>query len=185
MLASQLDRLMCQGVVKAAVGLERLGLLGPPPGALSSAAERFRQRFACFAQIQRPDPLHYEDLQAAVEGGELTGGQYLALAYDTFAKADSGAAAVAAGPAAAWLAPEQVRHVAGLRRVAAQNMVALKLLVTALAAAGGGAGGGGAAPPAFQVSWDFKVALQSSGALFFPSLVLKRAAKPKGTASGV
>lgn len=74
----------------------------------------------------------------------------------------------------------QVRHLEGVQQTAKQNGVAAKLLAAtavraaAAAAAEGGAGDGGAAAPAFKVSFDFKAALASSSAWFYPVIVLKR-----------
>lgn len=76
-----------------------------------------------------------------------------------------------------------MRHLEGLQRTATQNGVACKLLAAtcvraAAAAACGGGGGGGPegqqqTGPAFRVSFDFKTALASSVAHFYPAIVLK------------
>ena len=73
----------------------------------------------------------------------------------------------------------QVRHLEGTQRSATQNAVAVKLLAatSARAAADAAAGGqpeGQARPAPFQAAFDFKTALASSTAHFYPAIVLKR-----------
>lgn len=87
----------------------------------------------------------------------------------------------------------QVRHLEGVRRTAAQNAVAAKLLAAtavrgaaadaAAGVAGGGASSAGGAAgsagalrqsaPAFKAQFDFKTALTSSIAHFYPAILLK------------
>jgi hypothetical protein len=75
----------------------------------------------------------------------------------------------------------QVRHLEGIQRTASQNAVAAKLLAATSAQAaprGGTAAPDGAAGKvqkavSFKVHFDFKAALGSSVATFYPALVLK------------
>ena len=60
--------MMCQGLTKAivALGLLRLGA-PPPPVALSSEAQRYAQRYACFEQLVRPAPLAHAQFVEAMD----------------------------------------------------------------------------------------------------------------------
>lgn len=172
----QVDRLMCQGVTKMAAGLEALGLIKPPADTFSTFARRFQQRFGSFAQVTRPEPLRAQDFRDALEGSTVPSEQWLLLAFESFAKAES--AAAAAMQAASLQSPAQAKHLAGVKRIAAQNKMALKLLATSLHAQAKGSNGGPAAAT-FKVLWDLKVALQHSTSMFYPCLMLKSAANPK------
>lgn len=68
--------------------------------------------------------------------------------------------------------PVQVRHLEGVQRIASQNAVAAKLLAATSARVA--ADDDGAQPAAaFKAQFDFKTALASSNASFYPAIVLK------------
>jgi hypothetical protein len=66
----------------------------------------------------------------------------------------------------------QVRHLEGVQRMASQNAVAAKLLAATSARVAAAADGQQAAA-AFKARFDFKTALASSNASFYPAIVLK------------
>ena len=181
MWGMQLERTMCQATVKLCLGLERAGRLVPPAAPFNTAEQRYNQRFGVFAQIYKPEPVSYEQYQTAVGEPGIPTLNYLQLASEAYIRVLSDMAAVANSPTAKHLRPEQVKHLAGVKRVATTNCMALNILMKALE----GGKGGNAAPSeeevraraaGFVVNWDLKVALQHGAAFFYPCLSLKSSA---------
>ncbi|KAH7619000.1 putative N-alpha-acetyltransferase 35, NatC auxiliary subunit [Nannochloris sp. 'desiccata'] len=178
----KVDRMMCQAMMRLCLGLEWLNLLPSPPARpFNTEKEHFVSRFSSFEQLIRPPPLSYEDFKRSTNPGEITPQRVLLAAYEALATAQSTIAALEASPVIKQLPEYQRKHVNGMKRIAMQNMMGVKLLVTSLGDGGGintksaviKGGGGKEAPPAFVVGWDFKVAFQHSAVAFYPALVLK------------
>jgi N-alpha-acetyltransferase 35, NatC auxiliary subunit len=168
-LASHVDRFMCQAMLRVTLALRILGLAAPPAESFSTEKERFEQRFGCFAQLVRPDALKYADFETAVEGTDSPPEQLLVSALESFARAQAGVATLTTGPVARALRPEESRHLMGLTRILRANSLAIRLLLEAATETKAGQ------RPPFRVAWDYQVALQHSTTAYFPSLIIKRA----------
>jgi len=169
----KVDRMMCQAMMRLCLGLDWLDLLPSPTARIfNTEKEHFVSRFSSFGQLIRPPPLTYEDFKRSTNPGEITPQRVLLAAYEALGTAQSTIAALEASDVIHQLPEYQRKHVSGVKRIAMQNMMGVKLLVTSL---GGGDGKDGSkeAPPAFVVGWDFKVALQHSAVAFYPAVVLK------------
>lgn len=165
------DRMMCQALMRVGLGLVWLGLVMPPPAPFNSERERFQQRFKVFDQLVRPAPLTYDDFQRSTAPGDITPPRVLLAAYEAFASAQSTIATLESTPMVRALTAQQAQHIAGVKRIAMQNLMALKLLISSIS------GPAAVKKPPFAVGWDFKIALQHSTTLFFPALVLKSVKK--------
>jgi hypothetical protein len=111
-------------------------------------------------------------------------------ALDVFLKAQNGVAMLVQGPLSPLVHFTDSQHVQGLARIAAQNIMALKILISTISRADVAQGAEQAAGAAidlhqqqqqqqqpFKVTWDFKVALQHSHSMFYPVMGLKTASK--------
>jgi len=163
--------MMCQGILRMAMGLSQLGMISAPPAPFNSHRERYEQRFGCLRQLLRPEYLPYEEFAQASRLDGVAPEQLLLGAYESLMKVQSGIAALLQSPAGKSIREEQSKHLGGLGRIAAMNLMALKLLIQSIT------GPGAAAVPPFKASWDFKVALQHSDVLFYPCLHLKSDSK--------
>lgn len=156
-------------------------MLLSPLARLRAEAERYEQRFGCLDTLFRPELMPYEHFAAATDASTVAPARVLAAAQASFGGAAQRAAALLGAPQLrALLREEQARHLEGVQRTATANAVATKLLAAtsaraaAAAAAGTEAGGAvAAAAPAFRATYDFKAALASSVASFYPTIVLK------------
>lgn len=67
MQQAQLGRQMCQGLMRAAMGLMACGALPSPEMPFNSELMRFEQRFAFLGFMQRPVPLVHEQFCASMD----------------------------------------------------------------------------------------------------------------------
>ncbi|GAB4823291.1 hypothetical protein N2152v2_010337 [Parachlorella kessleri] len=133
-MSLEIERMMCQGMMKLATGLTLMGCIQEPEAPFNSEEQRYLQRFAAFQLLTRPQPLYHPHFQESMATGGKSGMSpetFLAMAYENFFKAQHGAAALLQSPAARALLPEQVTHLNGVRRVATQNSMALKIMLSA------------------------------------------------------
>jgi hypothetical protein len=168
----KVDRMMCQAMMRLCLGLDWLDLLPSPSARIfNTEKEHFLSRFSSFEQLIRPPALNYEDFKRSTNPGEITPQRVLLAAYEALGSAQSTIAALEASAVINQLPEYQRKHVHGVKRIAMQNMMGVKLLATSLGS--GNEDGSKEAPPGFVVGWDFKIALQHSAAAFYPALVLK------------
>lgn len=164
----EVERLLCQAVVRLCLAFSARSDLGcwftPPPGALNTGRERFRQRFGVFELLFRPEPLSYdsfiESLPNQDESGIVKAEEALKFwlaAYEAFGTANA---------RIQKLGPDDDPYIKGLKRVIVQNTTAIKLLFETERMSSG----------SLRAHFDFKVALDAMGSrgVFFPTLVLKR-----------
>jgi hypothetical protein len=83
-LILEAQRQLAMGTLRLMMALPLVKLYAAPELPFNSEAQRFDQRFAAFHQLQRPEPLTYEQFvtSTSVEGVEA--GQLLRLAGDSF-----------------------------------------------------------------------------------------------------
>ena len=166
-LLTKADRLMCQGMMRLTLGLSWLGLVQPPLAPFNSEKERFHQRFNSFDQLLRPPPLSFDDFKRSTAPGDIGAERVLLAAYEAFVTAQTTIATLEQSDIAGMVSPQQAQHLIGVKRISAQNMMAVRLLMKGVAEQ----------PQPFSVGWDFKIALKHSTALFYPAVVLKSAVK--------
>jgi hypothetical protein len=176
-MAIKVERMMCQAMMRLCLGLEWLDLLPSPTATrtFNTEKEQFVQRFSSFEQLIRPPPLTYEDFKRSTNPGEVTSQRVLLAAYEALVTAQSTISSLEASGVIIHLPEYQKKHIIGVKRIAAQNMMGIKLLLTSLGAVDSEKGGNvkKVNAPGFVVGWDFKVALQHSAVAFYPALVLK------------
>lgn len=129
-MSMEVERMMCQGMMKMATGLQVLGCIPEPDEAFSKEAQRFEQRFAALQILPCPQPLCYEHFQSSMKTNGLAADAFFAMAFENFFKAQHGAIALLQGPASKLLAPHEVKHFEGIKRIALQNSMALKIMIS-------------------------------------------------------
>ena len=171
-MVGKADRMMCQAFMRVTLGLAWLGLVSSPPAPFNSERERFQQRFGAFEQLVRPTALTYDDFKRSTAPGDITPPRVLLAAYEAFATAQNTINTIeGSANLVRALTPQQANHIAGVKRISKQNLMAVKLLINSIT------GLAATEKPPFTVGWDFKTALQHSTTLYFPALVLKSAKK--------
>ena len=165
--AMQIDRFMCQGMIRLALALRVVGLVDAPASGFVSEEQWFQQRFGCFSQIVRPEMLTYDQFKVSTEATNVSAETLLVMALDAFLRAQSAVVHLTEG--SFEVDSLLSNHLTGVSRIAKANSVAIKLLVESISRAKDNE------KLPFQVALDFGTALQLSVANFFPSLILKRA----------
>jgi len=164
----QVERMMCQGVMRLASGLSVLGMLPAPSAAsFNSDRERYEQRFGFLKQLLRPEYLPYEDFMQSTLSEGVPADRILLGSYESFAKAQSGLMALSQSLTSERMLGEHEKHLGGVKKIASMNMMALKILIQSIS------GPHGVEVPPFKATWDFKVAMQHSDVLYYPTLTLK------------
>jgi hypothetical protein len=84
---TDLRRVLCQGLLRLSIALERAELLVTKAPVFGDAREMFHQRFACFRNIAAPTPLPYDDYVHNTNTAGCTVEQLLKLPLEDFGKA--------------------------------------------------------------------------------------------------
>ena len=168
-LIIQVERLMCQGMIRLCLSLKKLALVIAPPNGFSSEQQRFQQRYGCFVTIIRPEPLSYEQYKESVETSDLPVEKLLLMAFDAFFRAQRAVAHIMEN--SLELDSNLSEHLRGVDRIAKANSLAIRLLSDSIK------GSEIVEGLPFIASWDFRVAKQHSVEYFYPCLILKRASK--------
>jgi hypothetical protein len=78
------QRQLAMGTLRLMMAMPLVKLYAAPELPFNSEAQRFDQRFAAFHQLQRPDPLRYEQFVQSTSVEGVAAGQLLRLAGESF-----------------------------------------------------------------------------------------------------
>lgn len=128
----ELQRHLCQGMLRMMVALREMGLVPVPDVPFNSELQRFDQRFACFHLLVRPDPLHYDQYQhsVAVDPG-ITPSTLLTLASEAFGQVRKHGQYMWSVDHPVELSEVQLQQLKAFDKVAFQNVVAISVLLRA------------------------------------------------------
>ena len=168
-MVAAIDRAMCQGMMRLCLALGWAGMISPPPASFNTDKERFHQRFSKFEVVFRPPPLQFEEFQRSTDPNGIEVSRVFLAAYESLSQAQQTVLVLESmADVVHSLSASQVTHVAAVKKVAMQNMMAIKLLLPSVSVSG---------DVQWSVGWDFKFALQNSTVMYYPQIVLKRAKK--------
>eukprot|EP00227_Mantoniella_beaufortii_P009456 CAMPEP_0197595134 /NCGR_PEP_ID=MMETSP1326-20131121/22125_1 /TAXON_ID=1155430 /ORGANISM="Genus nov. species nov., Strain RCC2288" /LENGTH=157 /DNA_ID=CAMNT_0043161435 /DNA_START=36 /DNA_END=509 /DNA_ORIENTATION=- len=124
----ELTKTMCKGLVRMLAGLKLAGKLErPPPSPFTEEEQNFWQRFGVFHVTPEPQALNYPDFAQYMSLDDIAPGQLFMMASDCFSQVRTQVKQLLNLPPGI-LTAEQAEDMAGLERVAAANMTAVRLV---------------------------------------------------------
>ncbi|CAL5223000.1 g5447 [Coccomyxa viridis] len=133
---AHLHRQLCQAHMRLAAGLNKAEYLGSLPCLFNTEEERFQQRFATLSMLIRPEPLSYSYYRRSMDMTGKHAAEILAMSLEGFGDSRrmlaTLATAVASPPATAAGVSSQAEDYLALDKMAAQNMVAIKVLLNSM-----------------------------------------------------
>ncbi|KAK9840241.1 hypothetical protein WJX74_006074 [Apatococcus lobatus] len=118
----EVERELCQGMLRLCAGLSAAGALPPRPAPFNDEEHLFDQRFSCFNHCPRPEPLLHQQYAESVDPTGVSPAALFGMAKDNFLTAKRAANIIAR------MGTHSKEDLHALERVATQNTVALLLL---------------------------------------------------------